>query len=266
MSVYWTNDAGDGSGGSGASPNNNEEKRFTQADLDRHITERLKREREAAKKEKDAILQQLQQIQTKGLSEEDRQALENQIKQLEEANMTVQEKAEQERKNLLKVHEKNVADLTSDRDTWKTRFHVSTIRQALTEAGLAQNVENVNQIIAMFAPSAYLEEQKDEKGKPLGTFITRMKFLGIDHDSETKAQKEFDLPVAEAMKKLREDGLNSNLFKHQGTGGTGRTPDGSGNGAADVGALDPIKFTSMEEYQEAYLRQREARQRESERK
>lgn len=224
-----------------------EEKKFSQKDLDKAINQRFKKEREANEK----MLKQLEAIQKDGLTPEAKEQLEKQIEALGESLQTKEQTAAQKMSELSKKHEAALKTATETADTWKNRYHKSSIERAILDAANGSEAETPEQLVLMFGPAARLEEEVDAQGKGTGNFVPKMKFKGID--AETKKPADLDLPVGEAIAHMRENGLHSNLFKHQATPGTGK--GGSGTGGGNKGGHEmPIreKFGTDTEFQNAY--------------
>jgi hypothetical protein len=222
-------------------------KTFTQEEVEKMIQGRLSKQ----KQRETELLTKLKSLETKGLSDADREALEQQIQQLQEQNMSKEELFKERETKLKSEHDKILKKTVEESTRWKGFFESSSIRQAITAAAISAEAENVEQMLMMFQGSSRLEEEI-ENNKPTGRFIAKMKIVGIDPD--TKAKKEFDLPVAEAITKLREDGLNANLFKHKSTGGTGTVGNGGtgSSGRASNSMPQPEQFANPAEFQVAY--------------
>lgn len=250
---YQTDDEGGGEGteSGGGESGGDSTKTFTQADVDRIVTNRVKK----MKADNDKLLTRLKALETTRLTPEDRDALESQIQELEQANMTKEEIMQSEIKKLTDKHMKEIEKTSSAAKTWQERFQRSTINQALTAAAVETNAANTDQILMMFGGASELVEKMDG-GKPTGEFDVVMSFKGLD--PETKSVTSLKLPVAEAMKKLREDGLNDNLFKHGQKSGTG-SPTGRGEGR-DPTQMPLLKnYATHDEYVKAYQEWRQAK-------
>lgn len=233
-------ESGKGGEGEGAGKVGNERK-FTQKDLDEIINKRFKQERT----EKEKLIGQLKSIQeSQGLTEAEKEGLSQQIEELQASIRTKEETAAIQLKTVETKYQKQVGDLTTERDTWKGRFTDSTVRRSLTDAAVSAEAVEPSQIVMMFAGQTRLEEVKGEDGKPTGEYITMMKFQGVD--PETKKSAVLDVTPAEAFQHMRENGLHKNLFHHGGKPGTGNDAGGGGKGSKD-----PSKEPQLADYSDA---------------
>lgn len=222
------------------------EKTFTQKQVDDMIQKRVGRE----KKEKEALVAQLEQFKSsQKLTTEERDNLQKHIDALENSMLTKDEQTAKEKKQALEKHAKELGVLQQQSDLWKNRYESSMIDRALSDAAVSADAESPEQIQMMFRQTSYLSEDKGEDGKATGTFTPRMKVTLPVKDGE--GMEEIDLPVSQALAKLKEAGLHKNLFRHGGTGGTGTKPSGQGTGG-DSKMPDPSKYSSNIEYSRAY--------------
>lgn len=230
-----------------------DDKKFTQKDVDKLIGQRFKKERT----ENEKLLNQLQAIKQNGLTPESKEELETQITRLQESFQTKEQTLQQKMAETEKKLNKQIEGTASERDTWKNRFHKSTVERSILDAGIATDAEDATQMVLMFGPLARLEEEVDSAGKGTGSFVTKMKVNGLD--PETKKPTVLDLTPAEAFNHFREHGLHKNLFKHKAASGTGKEGGGSGGNSNATGNSPPerSKFASEEEYSGAYQTWRE---------
>lgn len=231
-----------------------EDKKFTQKDVDNFINKRFSKE----KKEKETLVTQLKSLETTAnLSKEEKEDLVTRIDDLETSMLTETEKAAKEKKDAETKHARELKKSVEEKDIWHKRYTDSTIDRALTDAAVSAGAESSSQIRLMLRGSAYLSEDKDDAGKTTGNFTPKVKFIGLDEDG--KIEKELDLPITEALTKIKEDGLNKNLFKHGSTGGTGAPPTGGGGKGSDEDAEpDPADYQGNPTgFTEAYHKWRE---------
>lgn len=205
------------------------EKKFTQEEVDKIIHTRSGR----WKQERETLISQLKMLeQAKGLTEEEKSQLQAQITTLEESVLTKEQQAAKKEKQLLDQHAASLRKATEEANTWKSQFQNAEIRRALADAAGANQAESVEQIQMMFGSAAYLAEDRGTDGKPAG-FTPRLKFRGYTgEDDANKTLGDLDLPIAEALKRIKSDGLHANLFKHGATGGTGDRGSGQGSGGS----------------------------------
>jgi hypothetical protein len=234
----------------GDSPAGESEKTFTQAQVNDIVQKRVKGE----KLEKQKLIDQLGTLKSNSdLTIAAKDSLAQQIEALETSMLTEKEQTVKATKAATQKYDKDTKMLTEDRDLWKKRFHGSSITQALADAAVEHGAENVSQIQMMFSGATENVQGKDEQGNPTEDFVPTLTFTGLNAE---KKQESFSLPVKEALAKIREDGLNSNLFKHKSKSGTGDPPKGGAGGVE--GQFNPNKpperkdYSTQEEWATAY--------------
>jgi hypothetical protein len=237
---------GAGGGDAGGKP---PEKTFRQADVDRIVKDRLKNERI----EKEKLISDLTKLRDQAsLTTQDRDELSQRIESMEASLRTKEENFEIEKKRAAEKYTRDLDKASQEAKGWQERFTKSTIRRSLTDAAVATNAEDTDQIVMMFSGNTRLEEERDSAGKLTGDFIAMMKVQGID--VETKKPTMLDLPVREAMQHLRDNGLHKNLFKHGAVAGTGQEGGGnSGKGTGDPSKMPlPGDYQTTEAFRDAY--------------
>jgi hypothetical protein len=209
--------------------------------------ERFKKERT----EKEKLIHELKTLQeSSNLTAQEREQLTTRVADLENSLLTKEQQASQQIKQTETKYQKQIDTVSKERDTWQSRFSDATIRRAITDAAVSADAEDPTQLVLMFQGMTRLEEVKDETGKSTGEFITKMKFQGIDAE---KKPITLDLPVAEAIMHMRENGLHKNLFKHSAKGGTGQSGQGTGKTGRDPSKMpNPDDYKSVEEFNTAY--------------
>jgi hypothetical protein len=234
---------GQGDGKGGEPPGKPPGKVFTQEELDKIIDKRFAKE----KSEKERYVAELKALrESSSLSETEKEKLSGRIDELEQSMLSVEQRAAQERASLEKKHANEVKKYQSEADTWKSRFHESTLSRELTDAAVSAGAEDPSQFVLMFRGLSRLDEEAED-GKPTGRFIGKIKFEGKDDEGKPTL---VDLPIAQAFAKMKEWGLHKNLFRHQANPGTGQ---GAGGGQGG-GGKDPSKMPMRESYstEEAY--------------
>jgi hypothetical protein len=246
--------AGEGGGGAAGAQWDGKFTDEQQKAIDGIISKRFAKEKD----EKTKLLGQLNSLkETAQLTKEERDKLQGQIDELENSMLSKDEQTAKAKAELEKRHQKELTKATEEGSLWKTRFTDSIIDRAWTDAAVEHGAESPRQLRMMFRGSTRLVEDADEEtGKTLGTFTPHVKFVGLNDEKE---EVELEMPVAEAVKKIKADGLNSNLFKHGATGGTGKPPaGGQGKGTGDPNAMPtPDQYASTEEYAKAYQQWRD---------
>lgn len=240
--------SGDGEGGKGGEGGDGKggEKTFTQKDVDAIVTKRLAKEKE----ERQKLVKDLKAAQDMAnMTKEEKEALALRIDEAEKSLLTKDEQAAREKANLEKKFQNDLKKATEDATRWQQMYHTSTIQRSLSDAATANDAESAEQIIRMFGSDAYLSEDRGEDGKSLGTFTPKLKFKGLGED---KKPVDMDLPVADAIKKIRDDGRFPNLFKHGGTPGTGSKADGKGGGGSSGEPTLAMFGGDQAKYSQAY--------------
>ncbi|MBF84037.1 MAG: hypothetical protein CL489_06115 [Acidobacteria bacterium] len=182
--------------------------------------EKLQSQLEAVKQEKRATLEHLKELeQNHSLSEEQREKNRSKIQELENSLMTEKERAEKRAKELSTKHQKELKALEDEKDTWRSRYENSSIERAIKDAALEHGAKVPNQIFSMLRGNTKLEEIVED-GQATGRFQSVTTIMGYGEDGENVT--DFTLPTAEAIAKMREDGLNDNLFDSKQKAGTGR--------------------------------------------
>lgn len=238
--------AGEGEGGGGKTipPE-------LQPAVDKIIQSRLAKE----KAQNTKLASELKSLQASAnLSKEQQESLSAQIETLETSLQTETEKAQGEQKKLQAKYDKDTKALGEERDLWKGRFETASLTRALTDAAVEAGAEHPGQIAMMFGGNAKLVQDQAD-GKPIESFTGLLSFTGLGEDGKT--QETMELPIAKAIAKIRDDGLNANLFKHGAKSGTGTPPSGGTGGTGGTKTdrntpPDPKDYDSTESWQKAY--------------
>ena len=130
--------------------------------------------------------------------------------------------------------------MTSDRDSWKSRYTESKIIRAIKDASTSNKAFDSDTIVAILRPHTELIESLDDNGKSTGQFAEKVKFL----DPEGKdGPTELIVTASEAVKRMTELDKYQYLFEGRGTGGTGQNNGASGK-STDVEKLakDPAAY------------------------
>lgn len=235
-----------------------EDKKFTQADVDRMMKKRWG-ESQDVKKIKEDHAKQLKELRENGaLTEAERNTLSAKIEELETSMLTKEEQAAKKIKDAHEKASKEVSKATEERDTWRTRYTSSMVERALTDAAVSVDAISPAQIRGMYQSGAYLEESVGDDGKPNGVFVPKLRFKGFSEDK--KKMVDFDLPVEDAIKKIKDDGLNANLFKGSQKPGTGSPPSGGSGGSGGNGQMPTLEQFNGDyaKFSEAYLAHKKA--------
>ena len=219
---------------------------FTQEEFNRALKEDRKRHKaqlEKAKAETSKQIKALEALQkSKNLSEKDKAALEAQIEDLRNSQLTSKELAAKEKEKLERTHKEQVAVLTGERDTWQRRFTQGTINTVLISEAAKAEAFDPDAIIAILGPNTRLAEDLDEEGNGTGTFTPKVKFSDVDKDGKPVS---LDLTAEQAVKRMKDTPKYGYLFKSTALGGLGA---GGGLGKSS-GNQDVTKMTA-EQYRE----------------
>ncbi len=222
------------------------DKTFTQAEVNTMIV----KEKAAMKKAQADTITELEALKARSdLNATEREELEKRIKTMKQVNMTAEELARSERKKTDSEHQEQVVTLTKERDQWKNKYTQETISRSIIDASVEHEAVVPEQIIAILQPATQLEEVLKEDGSKTGTYKPTVSFEVTDDAGETKT---LNLSVNEAVKKMREIEKYQNLFKIEGSGGTGQynqSGNRTGTGNIDVAKLakDPVAYRKARE-------------------
>lgn len=152
------------------------------------------------------------------LTAEQRREIEAKLEEANTKNLTELERANRTATRLQKELEETKKGLSTEADTWKTRFVTKAITSSLAEAANKHGAYNGSQIIELLSSKSSVVEVKDAEGNPTGelTVVTKV----------TSNGKTIEMPADEAVKVLSEDDGYANLFKRSGAGGLGTSTSG----------------------------------------
>ena len=215
---------------------------FSQEDVNSFLAKEKRKTQEAQKN----LAEQLAEVKkTAELSTDERNALTKEIEDLEKKYMTVEELNRQASEKETKKHETEISSLKDERNSWQSRFTMSTINATITRAAAANKAIASEQIAAMLLPTAKLAEKVDEAGKLTGKYEARVDFDDVDKDDKPIT---LNLTVSEAVKRMTELEKYGNLFEGGKIGGTG------GAGGAAGKPIDLIKIAKTDPAQYRKLR------------
>lgn len=212
---------------------------FTQEKVNQLLAE----ERRKGDETKTKLIGEITTLKSKTtLSAEELDSLNKRLEETSTKYMTETELLKTENNKLKKTYDEDTKKLSADRDSFATRFTKSTIHRAITDAATVEGAYRPKQVIAMVENNSRVVELNDDDGKPTGEFAVMIKFHTKDEKGKAVT---LDLPVDQAIKRLKDDEEYGNLFKGTGTGGMGDSNrGGSGKGPIDINKLseDPEAF------------------------
>lgn len=212
-------------------------KTYTQDEVNKMILQERKSNEEKTRNQ----IKELENLKgSKTLSDADKTALQGRIDKLAEELLTKEQLAQKDKEKLQREHEEKYGAATQELESWKTRYHDTEIRRAISDASVSQEAFDPAQIAALLRPSAYLEEIVDANGGATGNYLPKVKFDDVDKD---KKPVRLDLTISEAVKRMKETPEKyGNLFKSNlknGMGMNGNVPPG---GTIDYTKLTPEQY------------------------
>lgn len=173
------------------------------------------------------------------------QALEAKIQELSTALMTKEEilKAESEKQKL--AYEAKLETETKGRTEWQGKYMDMILRQHIATAAIQNDAFDDEQLALILQPNTSVVPITDDKGQPIGGFkvVTKLTIEG----------KVLELPVTDAVAKMREMPKYANQFRVRGTSGTGETLNGRTGGSdnPDDPPEEPVKYMAWFKAQKA---------------
>lgn len=227
---------------------------FTQADVDRMMAEH----RKGLQKQNQELIDQLEALrQNTSLTQQQKDELETRIQTLSQQHLTKEQAAQEEFSKLKKKYEKETKELADKEVVWKSRFENVMADNALAVGANMAGARSAKQLQMMFRNQVKVVEVVGDDGKPTGTWEARMPVEITD--PKTKAKSTIELPVPEAITKLKENDEFANLFSAEGRSGFGGNNfNGNGYGGKNGDMPDFAKMTH-EEYSEWRKKQPQGR-------
>lgn len=205
------------SGGGEANKNNdskNKGKTFTQEELNRILAD----DRRKTQKNRDDLVKQMNTWKENlTLTEQQKEELQTRIDQIQAETLTQQELSKKERDKLTKEWEKREKTLSSEKDYWKNLYTVEKIQREITDAAIEHKAISPIQITDQVTPKSKLVEVFKD-GKPTGIWETRVTLRDKNENGEVIM---LELPVTEAVKRMKDMPEHWNLFDSGLNGGLG---------------------------------------------
>ncbi len=213
---------------------------FTQDQVDKIIQKRVAREHQ----DKKSLLEQLEQFKrAKGVSDEDKTRLQDQIDKLNKSMLTKEELAAREKKELETQLTSQLEETSAKAQLWEERYMSSTKRRSLTDAAVSEDAYRPSQIVALLEPITRLDEVLDDKNQPTGEYVAMVTVSSKDGDGNPT---KLDLPVRDALKEMKKQTEEyGNLFRSGATGGVGGS---AAPGIGDAGAFDLSSLSGIDKY------------------
>lgn len=180
-------------------------------------------------------------LKNQGLSQEDRDRLEQQLDDLRKQHRTKEQQLAYEKKEAEEKFQKEVEGLKKEKTIWEQRFTESTIMQALQSAAIKHEAFNPQQIIVQLRGHTKLTEKMDHAGKPTGQLVPMVEMTVRNEDSGVTEQLQMTPDEAvEYMKKNPEQW--GNFFRSNVREGIGAI-SATGGALTGDGNVDHRKLT-----------------------
>jgi 2C-methyl-D-erythritol 2,4-cyclodiphosphate synthase len=215
----------------------NSGKLFTQ----KEVNEIMAKNKRALQTKNETLINDLEKLKkSTNMTAEQRAGLETRIEALQDELLTKSELSKKEQAKLRTQHDKEIAQLTGERDNWQTRYTSETITRSITDASATNKAINPSQIVAILKPKTILKDEVDNDGEPTGRLIPRVKLEITDKDGKPTI---LDVTVPEAVKQMKDMEDYFNLFQGEGTGGLGsRTKPGGKAANLQTLATDAARY------------------------
>lgn len=223
-----------------------DEKIFSQVDLDKKFAEH----RKGLQQQNQELVTQLEDLKKgKGLSEQEKESLQERIDQLNNQHLSDTQKLKADQDKLQKKYDTDTKNLSGERDNYKNLFNTTMVNNALILAATKNKAAREEQIIMMFGSQAKVIQLLDDSGKITGKYDVH---LPVEvEDPKTKKKETIELPASEALAKIKEDPRFFNLFLDtQGNG------IGGGNSSSGTNGVPDFKNMTPEQYRAYKLQQR----------
>lgn len=206
---------------------------FTQEQLNTFLAD----ERRKAEQKQKELLTKVESLE---LTAKQKEALESQLEELRTQGLSEQEKIKSALTKKEKDFEKQIKQVTQERDDHVKKYSDLRINHELSRAASEQKAKHAWQIVEYLAPRTRLAPVLNE-GKPTGEYEPRVK---IELTKEGKLVP-FDMTPADALKAMKEDAERyGNFFENSQVPGTGTTP---GSGSKQTSGKTSIKDMSQAE-------------------
>ena len=219
-----------------------EPKTFTQEEVNTIMAKEKRKTQEIQRK----LMSQLEESKKKStIGSDERNALEQQIEELQKQTMTAAELAAQKEAKLQKKHKEELESIQNENNLWKTRFSKAIIGSNLRKAAEDNGAISTDQIKLMLESKVRLVQKADENGKPTNDFETRIDFQDTNKNGEPVV---LDLTVNDAVKRMTELPQYGNLFKGgkiSGLDGTNVNGKDKKLDIAELARTDPAKFREL---------------------
>jgi len=191
------------------------EKKFSQADMDSKIQERLAAQQKTVR----TLNEEIEALRSKtSLTTAEKEEMETKISELNRSLLTKEELTAQDKKKAEKKFNEELETERRQKNYYKDLYETETVNRSLMDSAVGSDAINPEHIVDILRPNTRLVEVKNDEGKGTGKYESRVDYT--DHEAEG-GPKKLDLTVAEAVKMMSESERHFNLFKGDGVGGLG---------------------------------------------
>lgn len=213
---------------------------FTQEEVNAMMAENKK----ALQKQNAELVTQLEALkQGKGLSEQEKADLQARIDQLSTQHMTETQRLQAALDTANKTAKTQVESLTGESKKWQGEYQKLLVTHGILNGAATHKAADPTgeQLISMLLPRAKVVEVVDDAGQATGVYQAVLPITVLD---KAKKPVVVELPIAEAIGKMREDPKNANLFLIDGKPGFGGNNGAAGGGGNSKPAFDPTMSAS----------------------
>lgn len=203
----------------GSEPVKEEENKFTQADIDKIVADRLGRQ----KQKFDEQLKTLQdEFSKSSASTAEKEQYVRKIKELEVKHLDTEEQYKTRISDLEKTFSQKENQLSRERDSIKDTFYNYRIQTELHTAAEIAEAFFPNQVITLMKDKTTIKDVLDEKGNRTGL---QQVVVRVEKQKEDGSVYEIEASPMDAVKAMREQPqLYGNLFRSKSKDGIGLLP------------------------------------------
>jgi hypothetical protein len=198
-------------------------RKFTQDE----VNNLLKKDKDAAKTERDNLKAQLERLKEQGLTTENLTALQERIDQLANDGKTKEEQAKDALANKDKEWAKKFDISTAEAKKWRGDYEKYRAESEILAAASKYKADNPSQIHRLLRGDIKYVEKLDGNGKGTGEWLPKVS-MEVTKDGETKV---LELSPDDAVKQMTEMDEHHNLFNSGASAGLGGSNNGGSKGS-----------------------------------
>jgi hypothetical protein len=222
--------------------------RFNQEQVNKIVQDRLAKDRKKTEEKYKNLEKSYQDLLgNQSLSEEERNALEQQLEDLRKQHRTKEEQAKHEKKQLLEQHENELKDWKTRAVKWEQEYKTFVVEKSLMDAAVSHDAFMPQQIQDVLIKHTKLVEATDESGQATGRLVPMVDLPDIDADTGKPIITQRN--PQEAVERLKE--LQPNLFKSNVVSGVGGNSTTGGVQPGADGRVDASELTT-EQFMKLY--------------